>query len=76
MGDNKIKVTIVGRVAARLQQEHRRSQHGADSSTTLAQFVLEALETWLMEHRSGQVRIDPYRHDDRNSDEGEYRVIQ
>lgn len=61
-----IAVTIKGPLAARL----RALAVGAGQESAGA-YCVEALESWVMEHRSGKERVDPTRHDARLAEDWE-----
>lgn len=58
-------ITVSGNLARRV-----RAARGEASGESLEGWCRGALEYFLDEHRSGKIRVDPYRHDSRRG--GDY----
>lgn len=63
-----IHVTIQGKLADRIRALHRISIEGTSCGgrTSIEQWVVEVVDSFVVEHRSNKLRLDASRHDDRN----------
>jgi len=73
----KILVTLDGRIAQRIRRHHAESQIGNafGRRTHIEKYVIKIIESFLSDHRSGRVHLDPNRYLERNGSDADHAIV-
>ena len=66
-----IKLNVTGKLADKLRAIHAEAIIGCERGgrTSLEQYIMEILDSFVVEHRSNRLRDDPSRFYERNGDD-------
>lgn len=75
--NNPITITLDGRIAQRIRRHHAESQIGNafGGRTHIEKYVIEIIESFLSDHRSGRVQLDPDRYLERNGSDADHAIV-
>lgn len=72
-----IAILLTGRIAQRIRRHHAESQIGNNfgGKTHIENYVIEIIESFLSDHRSNRVQLDPDRYTERNGSDADHAIV-